>query len=603
MNRIKIMSLDLASKIAAGEVVQNPASVVKELVENAIDAQASNINIKLIDSGLHLIEILDNGVGMSKDDLILSVKEHATSKIETEYDLFSIASLGFRGEALASIKSVSKLIIASNNGDQGYTYDLVNGKVVEGYAIKGTKVSVYNLFYNVPARYKYLQTATKELSKIVEIVNRFALNYPNIAFSLSNDDKIILSTNGNGDLLQVVNQVYSLDMVKNLEYVNNENVDFSIDAYLSNEKYTKANKNYINIFINKRLVYNKELTKAIINAYGDYLMERRYPIVIMNIQCDYQLVDVNVHPAKLEVRISKTAELINLIEECIVDHFQIKRNEFIDKKEYQQTKLDFTYKIDNSLLIADENVVENTHDILINDIPIKSETDIDNSDLDSDFLKEDNDNDEVVQIQTNYIETRQETKKVTDIFFKVIGQYDDSYIIASSLKGLHLIDQHAAAERINYEKMKSKSLSYINQELITPIIIKLSYNERVKVGDAIDVLNNLGLFFEDSINNDLIFRSIPSWLDIEKAYETIEQILEYIYENKQVNVKQIQKDELILAACKMSLKANKRLSILQQQTLVNELALTDNYDHCPHGRPIIITFNNYQLEKMFKRVI
>jgi DNA mismatch repair protein MutL len=345
------MSNDLASKIAAGEVVTNQASVVKELVENAIDAKASKIDIILVNNGLQLIEVIDNGIGMDKEDLLLATKEHASSKLTSEYDLFKIDALGFRGEALASIKSIAKVTLSSNHENanhenEGYIYDVFNDKLTKGYKNKGSKISVYNIFYNTPARFKYLESFKKELAKIVDIINRYALTYTNIAFSLINDSQVLIQTNGNNNILQVVNSIYSLDVVKGLEKFEASNSDFKINGYISNRETTRSNKNHINIFVNKRLVLNKELINAIIEGYQDYLMERRYPIVFLNIYCDYQLIDVNVHPAKLEVRISKIEELLKLIEDSIKNFFKIKRDEFIQMEKIVQPSLDFTYNVE-----------------------------------------------------------------------------------------------------------------------------------------------------------------------------------------------------------------------------------------------------------------
>lgn len=565
MDRIKVISDDLASKIAAGEVIENQASIVKELVENSIDAKSSKIDISLIDSGFQLIQVVDDGIGMSKNDLLISTYPHATSKISESYDLFNISSLGFRGEALASITSIARLIISSNDLESdGYVYHVNEYKLKEGYANKGTKVEVYNLFYNVPARFKYLKSHTSELANIIDYVSKVALANPHIAFSLSNDDKVLLSTNGNNDIIEIISKIYSLDIASNMEAIKFENSDFKVSGYISNKHATRSNKNAITIAINNRIISNKEIINAILNGYSTYLMENRYPIVVFNIEMDYQLIDVNIHPAKLEVKVSKILDLITLIENSIREHLMLKQQEFIKKvEEDKQSEIEFVYQN-----IANINF-DHVSEPVVNNNPVK------------------------------------ETKYSSTITFNVIGQYNASYIIASNEKGLHLIDQHAAMERINYEKIKKATLNkdYYYQELITPIVLELNLANKTKILSFKDAFKSLGLELEQFSNNDLIIRRVPNWIDLNRANEYIDNIVDMIFSLEKIDINKIKKDDLILASCKMSLKANTYLSINEQQALLDELLLYDDYDHCPHGRPIIITFTLNDIEKLFKRIV
>ncbi|MDF9867032.1 DNA mismatch repair protein MutL [Bacilli bacterium PM5-3] len=611
MNKIQIMPIDLSNKIAAGEVIENQASVVKELVENSIDANASKIEIMLLDSGFQLIQIVDNGEGMSKDDLLLCFKPHATSKLKLQYDLFNIETLGFRGEALASIASIAKVKIASNDGNtSGYILDVNEDKLSEGYQNNGTKISVYNLFYNVPARLKYLQSQKSELANIIDIVSRFALTYPNSAFLLTNDNKTLVNTSGNGNLLQVINGVYSLDITQNMEELSFENDDFKVVGYIGNNKATRSNKRGINVFINNRLVFNKELENAIIRGYGEYLMEKRYPVVVLNIKCDYQLIDVNVHPAKLEVRISKLNELLNLLEESIRDKFNLIKKEFITKPKFIQPSMEFTYvKRDNK---NDEINYPNSNK------PSKINETISSFEIEEPNIfktrnkKEETDIEIDFEKSSDFVEEKViSTPKIVDIEpeiliqFNVIGQFDATYILAQSEKGLHLIDQHAAMERINYEKILNKvnAETFDYQDLTVPLIIPLTLSEKVKVLVLSKVLKEIGIKVEEQANNDLIVRQIPLWVDLENANAYIQQTIDYVLELNNVKITDIKKENLIMASCKMSLKANQVLTLDEQQTLVDNLLKTNNYDHCPHGRPIIVTFSKTEVEKMFKRII
>ncbi|MDL2212151.1 DNA mismatch repair endonuclease MutL [Erysipelotrichaceae bacterium OttesenSCG-928-M19] len=620
MNKIKIMSTDLANKIAAGEVIENQASIVKELVENSIDAKAKKIEILLLDSGFQLIQVIDNGKGMSKDDLLLCYKPHATSKLESSYDLFNIDTLGFRGEALASIASIAKVKISSNDGESdGYNLDINEDSLTEGYQKQGTKVAVYNLFYNVPARLKYLHSQKSELANIIDIIGSFALIHPDIAFSLVNDNKILLSTPGNNELLQVINNIYSLDITRNMEVFNYENNDFKLSGYLGNNKATRSNKRGIHIFINQRLVYNKELENAIIRGYGDYLMEKRYPIIVLNITCDYQLIDVNVHPAKLEVRIANIEDLVKLIEDSIKDVFKISKQTFITKPAFIQPSMEFSYvsqsekptPINYPNQKNSASITNNSFEIetpkLFKQEEEKISDNIKENSHDTNYVEEIKDVDFVEETTSEYVsKTTSEVIEIENkISLNVIGQFDATYILAQSERGLHLVDQHAAMERINYEKLlknvSEAKLEY--QELITPIIIPLTLSEKVKVLVLNRVLSEVGINVEEQANNDLIVRRLPSWVDNNKASEYVEATIDYVLALKDVKITDIKKENLIMASCKMSLKANHPLSVLEQQALLDKLIATNNYDHCPHGRPIIVTLSRLEIDKMFKRVI
>ena len=620
MDKIKIMPVDLANKIAAGEVIENQASVVKELVENSIDAHAKKIEITLLDSGFQLIQVADNGNGMSKADLLLCFKPHATSKIQAQYDLFNINTLGFRGEALASIASVAKVRISTNDGStEGYNLDINEDNLTKGYSKRGAKISVYNLFYNVPARLKYLQNQKSELANIIDIISRFALTYPDIAFTLTNDGKTLINTIGNNSLLQVINNVYSLETAQNMEELNTENADFKLSGFIGNRHATRSNKRAINVFVNKRLVFNKELENAVIRGYDDYLMEKRYPIVVLNIECDFQLIDVNVHPAKLEIRISKLNELLQLIEDSIKEKFNLIKKEFINKPSFIQPSMEFTYvkrEDDNTTINYPNsgNKSKQINETVDNDFEIEAP-----HIFQTESIKEENVEKEIVEEQV--IDNKKDDEEISNVVeinnaelkkeyqatiqFNVIGQFDATYIIAQSERGLHLIDQHAAMERINYERLLEnvRKGDYDFQELTTPLIIPLTLSEKVKVLVLKKVLNEIGINIEEQANNDLIVRQIPTWIDLENANGYIQETIDYVLELQNVKITDITKEKLIMASCKMSLKANKVLTLNEQQALLDQLVKTDNYDHCPHGRPIIVTFSKTDVEKMFKRIV
>lgn len=569
------MPTRLANKIAAGEVIENLASVIKELIENSIDAQATKIDISLIDSGMQLMQVSDNGLGMSSADLALSIKEHASSKLTNEYDLFNINSLGFRGEALASIAAVAHLEIASNDGHDSCL--LKDGHITPVSLNRGTRVVVNNIFYNVPARLKHLKSQNRELSNIVELVHKFAMGYPKIAFTLSNDQQMILQTNGKGDTLNIISDVYGLATAQQMEPFSFNNADFSGAGYLSTNQITRGNKKAINIYVNHRLVNNPELITSIIEGYDDYLMERRFPIVVLNINCDNQLVDVNVHPAKKEVRLSNKDDLLNLIIKAIQEHFQLKVavSKMVDIP-VKQTNLVFEQYQPTQVEPAILAETTNSTEVPQSEYQIIPET-----------------SNSIIEVAPTYLE------------LDIIGQFNATYILAQSQKGLHLIDQHAAMERINYEQMLAafNQQAYQEQDLLVPIIVPLTMEEKMQLLEKHDALQQLNLSYEEQANHDLLIRSIPWWIKPENVQEVIENIINYLIADQTVSKTHINKEQLILAACKTSLKANHRLNIAQQKQLVDDLMQTSNYDRCPHGRPIMITYSPYEVDKMFKRII
>ncbi|VEI38250.1 DNA mismatch repair protein mutL [Gemella haemolysans] len=368
MGKINILSAELSNKIAAGEVVERPSSVVKELVENSIDAGSTNIKVIIKEFGIQQIRIIDNGSGISNDDLARAFLRHATSKISADYDLFHIETLGFRGEALASISSVSKVTIKSCAGEaQGKILVLEGGKVVseEYYApIKGTDLSVENLFYNTPARLKYLRNPHTEQANITNIIHKFALSYPNVAFELHVDGKITFKTYGDGDVHKILSKIYNMGVARNMIEFSGNNDDYKVFGYISVPEETRASKNYINIFINGRYIKNYGIQNAIIDAYGTLLMINRYPLCVINIEMDPILLDVNVHPTKQEVRLSKEAELIRLIKEVIAERLsnytyipQGMNNVLTKKEKAKIEKINFLDELDNKFGdVEDKNI-------------------------------------------------------------------------------------------------------------------------------------------------------------------------------------------------------------------------------------------------------
>ena len=707
MGKINILSAELSNKIAAGEVVERPSSVVKELVENSIDAGSTNIKVIIKEFGIQQIRIIDNGSGISNDDLARAFLRHATSKISADYDLFHIETLGFRGEALASISSVSKVVIKSCAGEaQGKMLVLEGGKVVseEYYApIKGTDLSVENLFYNTPARLKYLRNPHTEQANITNIIHKFALSYPNVAFELHVDGKITFKTYGDGDVHKILSKIYNMGVARNMIEFSGSNDDYKVFGYISVPEETRASKNYINIFINGRYIKNYGIQNAIIDAYGTLLMINRYPLCVINIEMDPILLDVNVHPTKQEVRLSKEAELIRLIKEVIAERLsnytyipQGMNNVLTKKEKAKIEKINFLDELDNKFGdVEDKNIFSEekkepevdleveisfpdtqeevaSHviqedellfggDLLTNSCeektPVQSKENTFNqrnktqkikSDLPDlsysshprdnrnkfgdkptkkeieNFMnfskKEDNssyDNrvEEVVsnvvkddshfnEIKDAKIVQDDDTKVRTLPDLKVLAQIFKTYILSEADNKLFLIDQHAAAERYNYEKLQREFIERKNykKQMLIPLMFDFSVDEAAEVRNNLEKFEELGIVFEEFGDNSYVVREFPGWIE-EDEEQMIKIIVEKVLKNNNITFNELRNDAIAMASCKMSIKANQVLTDVEMNKVISDLYECKNPFTCPHGRPIITKMEKKDLEKMFKRIV
>jgi len=582
---IKQLDKHLINLIKAGEVIEHCYSVVKELVENAIDAGAKNITITLENSGLKEIKVSDDGSGMSEQEAKLAILPHHTSKILEEADLYHIDTLGFRGEALPSIIAVSSFKMkTSDNGIQGLLLSLKGGELVSEALIaqkKGTEITVRSLFYNTPVRLQNLKNEYVELSYIADFVMKIAFARPDIAFKLINNDKLLLQTFGSGNLLEVINAIYGTEVAKNmLEIKGNSNL-YQVSGYISNLNITRSSKGNMTFIVNGRSVKNNKLFNTVLDAYKGYLMIGKFPYVIINITSSSNLIDVNIHPSKIEVRFTEEKELEELIVSSI-------------KKVLSKTNL--TVSIDEEEPI--ETITEEPKKIDLETIKVKEteELEIEEQEAKIPVLKE-----EIEQYNLDFEELKEE------IFsnFDYIGQLFNTYIILEDKNDFYLVDQHAAAERINYELILEslKEESHKKYELLVPINLQYSKRDYLLVLDHLDEIEHLGISLEEFGSNSFNIRVIPNWIFRGREKEFIDQIIDDIIHSKKTEREEFLDSLAINLACKKSIKASDRLSKEEVIALLKDLEQTQNPYTCPHGRPTIVKLNKYELEKMFKRVV
>jgi len=581
---IKQLDKHLINLIKAGEVIEHCYSVVKELVENAIDAGAKNIVITLENSGLKEIKVLDDGSGMSEQEARLAILPHHTSKILEEADLYHINTLGFRGEALPSIIAVSSFRMkTSDNGIQGIMMSLKGGELISEALIalnKGTEITVRSLFYNTPVRLQNLKNEYVELSYIADFVMKIAFARPDIAFKLINNDKLLLQTYGSGNLLEVINAVYGTEVAKNMLEVKGRSNLYQISGYISNLNVTRSSKGNMTFIVNGRSVKNNKLFNIVLAAYKGYLMIGKFPYVIINITSSSNLIDVNIHPSKIEVRFTEEKELEELIVSSI-------------KKVLSKTNL--TVSIDED---EQEEEKEELKKIDLETIKVKEteELNLEEQEEEIPVLKE-----EIEQYNLDFEELKEE------IFsnFDYIGQLFNTYIILEDKNDFYLIDQHAAAERINYELILEslKEESHKKYELLVPINLQYSKRDYLLVLDHLDEIEHLGIELEEFGSNSFNIRVIPNWIFRGREKEFLDQIIDDIIHSKKTEREEFLDSLAINLACKKSIKANDKLSKEEVIALLKDLEQTKNPYTCPHGRPIIVKLNKYELEKMFKRVV
>ncbi|KOS02331.1 DNA mismatch repair endonuclease MutL [Paenibacillus polymyxa] len=724
MSKIRVLDEHIANQIAAGEVVERPASVVKELVENAIDAGGTRVDVWVEEGGLQSIRVTDNGSGIEPEDVETAFYRHATSKIGHGRDLFQITSLGFRGEALPSIAAVSKVELLTAAGDDGRARKLVieGGKLVlheDAASRQGTDFTVRELFYNTPARLKYMKTIQTELGHISDVLYRMALSHPEVAFTLRHNGNTLLQTLGNGDLLQVIAAIYGTSAAKSMLLLEGESLDYRISGYVSRPEWTRSNRNAISTVVNGRFVRSYGLNQALLKAYHTLLPINRFPLAVIQLEMHPSLVDVNVHPAKLEVRFSKEAELFQLVEDSVKAVLgqqvlipKAVKREIGGKDSGSFVQEQFHFSKGNGAegdapsgkdrggalplsVTSSENQVPGQSNYLnrneennrgsqereqrpsrdslsaigrANKLSGKSITD---DELDADFVEENNGSEvrgdvplldeapvqsyeggnAAIGTSSLYSGGIQETaasaaypssvppiaEQATDSRhfadqkprqqrlnaeqlaavsgevpelptfpeLNLIGQHHGTYLIAQNDQGLYLIDQHAAHERVNYEFYYEKfgNPESVSQELLLPITLDFTPSETEKLKTRLHWFEQAGVYLEHFGGQTFRVSSYPYWLPQGEEADVIEEMAGWVLEERAIDLAKLREAASIMCSCRASIKANQKLTDRQAIVLLERLAACKQPYTCPHGRPIVVSFSTYDLEKLFKRVM
>ena len=592
MSKIHVLSEHLTNMIAAGEVVDRPANIVKECVENSMDAHAHVIDVQVYQGGIERIIITDDGDGMDHQDANLAFYRHATSKIQNEDDLFNIGTMGFRGEAIPSIASVAHMDMQTSNGQEGTHIIYDYGKKLEDEKVdcpKGCKIDVSGLFIKTPARFKHLKSVNYEFSIIANLINRLALSHPDIRFTLSHDDHIVFQTTGDGNLKQILYQMYGREVAKNAIPFDAHSDDFHIHGYAVQPKITRATKYFMFLSLNTRLIRSNAIQKAILDAYEDFLPKNRYPIVVLQIESDTQLVDVNVHPNKWEVRLSKQGELLTCIKDTLTktlrESLQTVEVKKIKKTPvYEQPSIQFPYPIQEA---KQEPIRENR---------IKEDTILNSF---TDYVPQ--------KVEENIPVEEESTCHDHGYGFfdhlQVLAQLHDSYILCSNPEGLVIIDQHAAQERYHYEQIKEtlKERCTQKQPLMVPLRVNVTSDVIAQVDNINEKTDFFGLHFDVFGDDQVIIREIPLWFHDVDQEAFLNDLLDYFVKNQDVDMLALRHKVLATMACHSSIRFNRPLSKAEMQQVIDDLKKCKQPYHCPHGRPTVITMSDDDLRKEFER--
>lgn len=609
MAKIQRLDAHLTNMIAAGEVVERPMGVVKELVENSIDAKAKNIEIHIKQGGLEEINIIDDGCGMSAADATLAFERHATSKIYEMNDLWKISTMGFRGEALPSIASVSHVCLKTNDGTDSTEVEIKFGKVLKAGPVgtpKGTQILVQNLFQKTPARLKHLKTVQYEFSLISDVIQKFALAHIDIAFELTHDGKTIFSSQGSGNMLQVIMEIYGRDCAKSAMEINKSDDDYTIGGYAIQPSITRASKYYMLIYINQRMIRSYRLQKAILDAYAPYTPSDRYPIVVLNIKMDPKLVDVNVHPSKWEVRLSKEKQLEHFIKDTISEvlrnKLQVNQVERKEKEVVHTPSFEFHYQEKHNEQKQDQIV-----EPILQEISEEFKVYVDANEKDSAPEESKNVISEPEVKKEKIISEEEPVMQSVNPSFpqmEVIGQLHGSYILAQGQNGMYIVDQHAAQERYHFEVISKMLLNgtYDTQPLLIPIRVESSVGAIAQIDEINALLENIAIHFEAFGNHTFIIREIPTWMSKVKEEAFLSDMIDFYLKNGEVSIESLRKHAIATMACHSSIRFNRNLNKEEMIQVIQDLKHCEQPFHCPHGRPTFIEMTLKELEKDFYRV-
>ena len=586
MSKVQILDKITANQIAAGEVVENPASVVKELVENALDAGATQVEVTVFEGGTEYIRVVDNGSGMNKEDAETAVLRHATSKLRTAEDLLNLATLGFRGEALPSIASVShfSLITRTNDGDMATAIKIDGGgtaEVSETGGNLGTTIVVENLFYNVPARRKFLKSVPTELRHITETISKLALGRTDVAFKLINGDKEVLATSGDGDLKTAIRSLYGSQVADNLLAVDYVFENVKVKGYISKPTLLKNTRQWQSIFINGRYISNLMISKAISHAYQSMIPKSGFPFAVLQLELDRASVDVNVHPQKAEVKFSDEGVIYRAVYHAL-DKALTKPNE---AKRSEQV----------------ETVIEHNRQTVYEEVPMFQPSAVVTQQVHENFVPftqamEEIQREEVIAVDRDIHDSNENSVQLWPI-----GQVDRTFIIAQSAKSLFLIDQHAAHERILYDKLVLSHGKVDVTPLLVSIYVDMEAEDVELMGKNREILLELGVDAEPGGEKVLRINALPVDITNDKASEFLQEIAKYLRENRNINQAELRAEVLHMTACKAAIKAGLELNMRQMRELIIQLMNTTHPFTCPHGRPCMIEITSDELYKMFKR--
>lgn len=624
MSVSKIVLLDQSTidKIAAGEVVERPSAVVKELVENAIDAGANAITIEIKGGGIDFIRITDNGSGILPEDIPSAFKRHATSKIRSVEDLLTVSSLGFRGEALASISAVSQVELITKTRDSlmGNCYIIEGSKEKSMEEIgcpEGTTFVVRNLFYNTPARKKFLKSAQTEAGYIGELVERLAISHPNIAFKFLNNNQLRLHTSGSGNLKDIIYHIYGRDIAKELLEIDTQKGNLTIQGFIAKPVVSRGNRNYMNYFMNGRYIKSKIIAKAIEEAYKPYTMQHRYPMTALYFELDSSLLDVNVHPTKMEIRFADNQEIyqyiLDAVSEALAGKEMIpevtlekkeekkeKREEIkkfapepFEEKRIEREKKENKQKENQEKMTA---VLKEEVSYMPSSLPIPEKPSIQN--IEEPIIKKEN-------IQQVSVFSEKLLDKEAKKQHRIIGQVFETYWMVEYQDKLYMIDQHAAHEKVLFEQtMKNiEEKQFTSQMLSPPIILTLNMREQEALERYLPELTKIGFEIESFGGREYSVRAVPGNLFGIASMDFLMELIGSLLEEVHLKSSEVVLEKVASMSCKAAVKGNTKLSYAEAEALIDELMELENPYHCPHGRPVIVSMSKYELEKKFKRII